>query len=446
MKNKKECFILIICDLIGKIEEVVIDNTNIFEKFKNNLMTRLVDGQSFSKAANFFLEVKKKGTVSNYHMNIEIEGVLNELEFYGILKENKIIVVAVSKFDTHRKYFEEMISMNTEYSNLLRDLLQQNKIAEEIKIDRRALNEMTHLNNELVNLQRELMNTNWKIENEKEKLKMILQSIAEGVVVLSKEHLIEDMNPAAMRLFNANEQDFGKDISGYCSKIDFSTISQEKDISDFEEIMISNKSGSYFVDVTISPIYIKGVLINRVMTIKDVTQRIKEKEKLKRFAYEDNLTKILNRRAGLQELGLLLKKIEIEPFDLTICYIDIDGLKEANDLFGHDEGDKLLKGVAQIFRKNVRDADLLCRIGGDEFLIILPHCDRLKAEEIWKRILIDFELKNEKMVKSYKYAASHGIIQYEPSFKSNVIEFITKADKLMYKEKSSKKMNISSLI
>lgn len=71
--------------------------------------------------------------------------------------------------------------------------------------------------------------------------------------------------------------------------------------------------------------------------------------------------------------------------------MDLDNFKKINDTYGHESGDEILKALVQTIKKNVRQSDIVVRMGGDEFLVILRGCKPEKAEEIFQKILLEFK-------------------------------------------------------
>ena len=115
----------------------------------------------------------------------------------------------------------------------------------------------------------------------------------------------------------------------------------------------------------------------------DITERKSTEEKILYLSYFDQLTGLYNRRFYEEELRRLDTKRNLP---LTIVMADVNGLKLTNDAFGHLAGDKLLKAVADNMKKELREDDILARIGGDEFVLILPKTDSVEAELIISRL------------------------------------------------------------
>ncbi len=98
------------------------------------------------------------------------------------------------------------------------------------------------------------------------------------------------------------------------------------------------------------------------------------------LADRDALTPLLNRRAFVRELGRIRTFSQRYGSPASVVYFDLDGFKNVNDRFGHAAGDEALKAVAERLQSQVRDSDILGRMGGDEFAVILVQADRATAE------------------------------------------------------------------
>lgn len=149
--------------------------------------------------------------------------------------------------------------------------------------------------------------------------------------------------------------------------------------------------GLYFWSIA-APIYSRdGALIGAVQCIRDVGERKKVEEELKYLSTHDSLTGLYNRAYFEEELRRLQKSRSF-PVSLVIC--DLDGLKMVNDALGHERGDELLCRAARVIAGCVRASDVVARVGGDEFVVILPGADRQVAEAVAERILAEVERDN----------------------------------------------------
>jgi diguanylate cyclase (GGDEF)-like protein/PAS domain S-box-containing protein len=119
--------------------------------------------------------------------------------------------------------------------------------------------------------------------------------------------------------------------------------------------------------------------------IIDITEQKQLEAKLKHFASYDDLTGIYNRREGNRQLKKRVQHAHRKNSALTVMLIDLDNFKSINDTFGHETGDNILIATAACLADNSRANDILCRYGGEEFLIILPETDTQAALTIAER-------------------------------------------------------------
>ncbi len=165
--------------------------------------------------------------------------------------------------------------------------------------------------------------------------------------------------------------------------------------------------------------------------IEDITDQIEYRERIEEMAFTDPLTGLFNRRYCLNKMEEMMKnKI---PFAFTL--IDLDGLKFANDTFGHLAGDEYLTAVSSEMKSSTRSTDILCRIGGDEFVIIFPKCPNDIA--IKKMSIMDQLLQSKS--KEYPMSMSYGVVSVYEEATYDAEEIITEADERMYKLKKEKK-------
>ena len=169
----------------------------------------------------------------------------------------------------------------------------------------------------------------------------------------------------------------------------------------------------------------------------EITHRKNAEKKLEYYAYTDSLTGVLNRRLGIMRLEYLLKVNKRHKENLTVCFIDLDGLKDLNDTYGHAVGDSYIKTITEVFSNSIRDTDIVCRYGGDEFLIIFPDCEVSEAQLCIDRI----ENQLEKVQGEIQYKFSYGLHQVSPEQEMNIESIIEIADMLMYQQKLDKKKN-----
>jgi diguanylate cyclase (GGDEF)-like protein len=131
---------------------------------------------------------------------------------------------------------------------------------------------------------------------------------------------------------------------------------------------------------------IMRVALHRVMTTAAEAYHQQSSAELDRLAHTDPLTGLHNRRFLQQELERHVELYKRYKHPFAILMLDLDSLKLVNDTFGHAAGDDALKHLAGVMRANIRDTDIPCRYGGDEFLILMPEADRNAIQAVGRRI------------------------------------------------------------
>ncbi len=155
-------------------------------------------------------------------------------------------------------------------------------------------------------------------------------------------------------------------------------------------------------------------------------------QELEQSASHDKLTGILNREWGYKQLKLELQKSKIASLPLTVCFIDVDGLKAVNDTHGHEWGDRFLIEFAQVIKDNIRLTDLFFRWAGDEFCLALPGCNLSQAEKVIEKIDFNFDKINKSGENNYILAMSAGLEEVLPDSELDSHTVISNADRKMY--------------
>lgn len=141
------------------------------------------------------------------------------------------------------------------------------------------------------------------------------------------------------------------------------------------EIRNRTKAGlPYWSMLSISPILDESKKITHYIGVsEDISAQKKTQEQIEQLAFYDPLTGLGNRRLFKEQLEIELKKVKRNASIFALFYLDLDDFKQINDTLGHDIGDALLQEIADRLRKALRSSDLIARIGGDEFIVLLPE-------------------------------------------------------------------------
>lgn len=241
-----------------------------------------------------------------------------------------------------------------------------------------------------------LQDANRNITNEKDKYLTIFESIPTPAIILDDDDMIDNMNKAA--------KEFLKNVGIKGT----SYYSDNRNMKNVEQLLpwLAEEFNSFIkgidVEVTIEKNLelpgkeIRNVVIKfhrlldvsekykgTVILFTDLTYRKQIEDRLKFISFHDDLTGLYNRAFFKEELS----RMESGRFDpIAIIECDVDGLKVVNDTLGHQTGDILITSTAAILSRSFRECDVVARVGGDEFAIVLPSCSSELLKEACERI------------------------------------------------------------
>ncbi|MGQ9834270.1 MAG: sensor domain-containing diguanylate cyclase [Candidatus Villigracilaceae bacterium] len=219
-----------------------------------------------------------------------------------------------------------------------------------------------------------------------------LNAAANAIIITDREGVIQWVNPAWSELTGYSAEEAvgqnprilksGVQDEAYYKKLWDTILAGEVWRG---ELVNKRKDGSlYSEEQTITPVRdALGEITHFVAIKQDITQRKQMEVRLKQMSIHDALTGLYNRGFFEEELARLERR---RQFPISIVIADIDRLKETNDRHGHAAGDDLLKRAAQVLSAAFRSEDIIARIGGDEFAVILPNTDAATAETVLLRV------------------------------------------------------------
>ena len=175
---------------------------------------------------------------------------------------------------------------------------------------------------------------------------------------------------------------------------------------------------------------------------QEIVERLKAEAEVRQMSLTDALTGLYNRRGFflLAEQQLKLARRNQSPYYLL--FADLDGLKKINDSLGHEKGDEVIVGAAQILKQTFRDADIVARLGGDEFVILIPTCSD-QTIDFQMRLQTSLDRFNQESDHPYCLAISMGVHFCDLSDDISLESLVAQADKLMYDQKRLKSDQVS---
>lgn len=240
------------------------------------------------------------------------------------------------------------------------------------------------------------------IRESERRLRGILEALAEAVVCFDSSGNVLSTNAAADQLFGYQRGELaGLHLRQLLPQFQDAESRPGAQSAGAAETQARHQDGGEFpVELKIRELLLQDETVYTAL-ITDITERKAYLHHLKRLAERDSLTALYNRHYFNEEIGRLASVSAVDgERGNTLLFIDLDNFKYVNDELGHGAGDQVLKEVAQLLQKEVRSGDLLARIGGDEFSILL--CDSLveDAQRIAERIRVSLE--------EYVYAGLEG--------------------------------------
>ncbi|MCL5025635.1 MAG: diguanylate cyclase [Chloroflexi bacterium] len=304
-----------------------------------------------------------------------------------------------------------------------------------------AFNRMTE---SLAQREAEARRAQEELRQSEERYRTVVESIDDAITVKDTEGLYIEVNSAMVhrlglqrgKILGKTARDlYSEDVANRIIADDRRVFETGKPLD--SEYEIPTPSGPRFSHTRKAVLRDEGGNVTGLVTVsRDISERKRTEEQVKWFAYHDALTGLPNRLLFTDRLKVAFAQAKRKSRRLAVMFIDLDNFKEINDSLGHETGDKVLQWVAERLVGQLRSSDTVARMGGDEFVILLPEVDSIAdAQRATKRIL---EAVQEPFVISdrcLRVTTSIGIALY-PDDTSDAEDLVKKADRAMYEAKN----------
>lgn len=237
------------------------------------------------------------------------------------------------------------------------------------------------------------------LHHEKERLQVTLHAISDAVISTNAQGLVLYLNPVAELLSGwsqaqAQGQPYQRVFRWQgpaelppVADLVTQALTEVKTVR-YPQLTLEHRvAGSFLVEAAVSPIRdVEGAVQGAVLVFRDVTEQRRLSQEMAYQAMHDELTGLGNRRAFEAALNQCFAQVRDQGHSHVVCYLDLDDFKVVNDTCGHAAGDELLRQIARLLGQGLRPQDHLCRLGGDEFGMVLSNQRLSQAVAVAERL------------------------------------------------------------
>ncbi|AFZ15194.1 diguanylate cyclase with PAS/PAC sensor [Crinalium epipsammum PCC 9333] len=283
----------------------------------------------------------------------------------------------------------------------------------------------------------------------------LIESMSDGVLVLDVRNRIVDLNPAAQSLIGTTTKCVGQPIAVVLAQHPNILRVCYQNKNDQVEIQLAQA----MVDLEIKQLRDRyGRFSGRLIVLRDITQRYQAEIELRKVnerlhsqllaieglqaqlreqVIRDKLTGLLNRRYFDEVVPKELARALNGGYSVALIMLDIDYFKKINDTFGHKAGDDVLQAFGPLLLSQVRTGDIACRMGGEEFVLVLPSVSLERAYQLAEKIRLAFQALKVKTEDREIYSTISGGIAMFPTNGTTEDELLQAADQALYNAKGA---------
>ncbi len=296
----------------------------------------------------------------------------------------------------------------------------------------------------------ELRQSEETLRESEEKFRLLAHSAQDAIIMIDHEGTISFWNEAAEKIFGYSSQEAtGKNCHALIVPPRYHEAYKEGfaefvktglggAIGKTLELEALRKDGTGFpVELSLSAARLRGKWA-AVGIVRDISRRKQNEEKIRILAITDQLTGLYNRRGLLALAEQQLKMAERTQKGLILLFADLDAMKQINDTLGHDAGDEALVEAAQVLQEVFRKMDIIARVGGDEFAVLVPETSKEFIGIVERRLRDQLALHNARTGRAFSLSLSVGMAYCDSEQTCSLDELLTRADSLMYEQKRAK--------
>lgn len=448
--------LVVLCDRTGTVSEVVIDRLNPGPRVRPGMsLADAVSAESRPGLEMFLAEIDATGSASDWELDVVAGHAVRPASFFGVGSGDSLTVVAIVNSSDWLGLIGQFSAVNNDLLTALRALRQQAAAAERTEKDTAALEDMMRLNNELVTLQRELAKKNAELDKSLHFSQSILETTPDIIYIYDvKTRSMSYANQSVHALLGYRPEEwiamgpgiiplllgeqgaalFAEQVERLLAMPEGRTIEWESPIraADGEERWLRRRAVAFDRDP-------RGQVTSVLVVAVDITRQHAIEEQLREMATVDELTGLLNRRGLEAQSARTIAQARRSGAMLGVLVADLDYLKLINDEFGHAEGDRAIKEAARILRSATRDADLVSRIGGDEFVVLALDATEAGMQRLAERIEAAARDAEQEGTVSWSVHFSTGFAVAPAADQASLSDLFAQADARMYAMKRKRK-------
>ncbi|MEP6692252.1 MAG: PAS domain S-box protein [Gemmatimonadaceae bacterium] len=287
-----------------------------------------------------------------------------------------------------------------------------------------------------------------RAEEAQQRLTTILEATPDLVAIWTIEGQVLYLNRAGRRMLGIGDDEHGANFT-----IGALQPHWGRDVALGEAIRTVLRDGSWSGEITLVSRDGREVPVSQVILahkspngsveyfstiMRDITERKQAEATLRTLSLYDELTHLCNRRGFMTLAEQELKVARRQKAPALLFYIDMNDFKSVNDNYGHAEGDAALVRAADVLKATFRESDVLARIGGDEFVVLVLNKTDETQEAVLARLRSRLAIANAMALRTYELSLSIGIAKFDPASPKSLEELMSEADVELYAEKRSR--------